>query len=290
MRNPIFESKLGQLKYSTPMEFDSFIWFHIASFLNDYNDLISLKETCQHLSHVCSELSIKFHQHHLDQIALHLKEMKLHINYLHQLNNDVANEDLCSTKEQFYQSMKSFKRKCNRLGKSLSDACFISWLLTSPHNALITCVNRNIDIVDYHCIDLSIQVRSWDDVNFDIRSQCHDSFWFNQLEEHAKSTLEFAFFQCSQLTETNADDESGHVDCYFWFKKQPFPENNTMIQMLGKYGKMSQFWVEDNKIIHYDRFSSEFNTIACDKYLWDTLLCQEMFIVNTFPQNLSEDE
>lgn len=263
------------------MEFDSFLWLHIASYISEYEDLISLSSTCQNIEIICAQLKEQYHEHHFDQIQFKMREIKNHIIALQELTDNASCGALCNLKPRFHQNMKHFKRKCESLSNRYSNACFEAWLVSSPHQALITCVDRHITIPDYNCIELSIQVKSWDYINFDIWPQYNDSFWFNHLEKHVPSTLEFAFHEFSKLTEINSDEEDSFVYCYFWFKKQPFPQNNTMIEILTAGGEISQYWVEDNKIHYCEQFAPRVGTLTCDINLWNNLMSHQMFIVNT---------
>lgn len=293
------------------------MWLHVASYINELDDLCALAFTCTELYALFTPLREKYQEWHFRAIRAKLKDIGMH-----------TRSAVCGTAFPFRSTKESrldlethFFQCTDIINKNLSSCNFISWLRESKHDALVTCVDYSCHkhlsheynlIVFTERLDKKFRVhippvsQSMHPMHpmHPIHSIPQSDHWdhpdyqenevYRMLFKHKKEVLEYAFNEESHRIRENMylikfrPQRGDHLDvtCYLWFKSQPFPPDGVLVCALMRYSTLlAKFVVIGRQMYKLDEFGfyERRNGPHCDESKWLSVYSKTMFIVYTCP-------
>lgn len=215
-------------------EFDDFVWLRIASHLQEYIDVCSLAGTCRILYHICSPLKKSFSEFHVLQLETQgksldslLENFEISVNHINGNNTHYIETGFFT----LCHKIETWKRK-------FSDIHFVASLKSSTKQALVTCIDRQIEIDGYHCFRFDIPIRSNKSLNY---GECL-LFYTGNIIRESPELFSYAF-DISHGWNSKEDSELIFYDSkfhcgffYLWVKDQSMPSAEICVIALNSSG------------------------------------------------------
>lgn len=249
------------------MEFDAFVWLHIASFVNRYTDIVSLCSTCQEFNVLLKPLKKRFLEYHFHTIERKMRQVQKSVSFIYKnsTSNLVNPQLFCGKNDVFHV--------CKQMQQQYNDAQFVSCLLKLYQEALVTTIDRELRLTEYSKIILPLKITSGIvDEPFNTNS------WFYYFQQHCPSVLSWAF-QDTKLLE-NPNNYFSTVTFYLYFKRlHQLPVDQTFLWILDEYGRIKKYFVLKGNLYQVEDYPKFRLKLVCTGEQWCEIENTRMFVI-----------